>query len=156
MRALLAQNPVLQRIQTGKAVSEEDLQALADLLRRQDPTIDEERLRKAYDVRTASFLQLVRHVLGEPLERWSTAVTREFDRFIAEHTTYSGLQVRFLQTLRTFVLQRGRIDRRDLVEAPFTRLHPQAVRGVFPAAEIEEILRFAGELVSRRRRCWRP
>jgi len=149
VRALVTENPVLQRLQTGAEVSDADLRALAELLRRQDPTIDEERMRRAYDVRTASFVQLIKHVLGvAPLERWSTAVTREFETFIMAHTTYTALQIRFLQTLRTFVLQRGRVERRDLVGAPFTQLHPQGARGVFQAQDIEEILGFAGGLVA--------
>jgi type I restriction enzyme R subunit len=149
VRALLAENPVLQRLQAGDAVSEADLRALAELLRRQDPQIDEEKLRKVYDVRTASFVQLIRHALGvEPLERWSTAVTRRFDEFIAQHTTYSATQIRFLQTLRTFVIQRGKVERRDLVDSPFTQLHPQGIRGVFPPQEIEAVLGFAESLVA--------
>ena len=149
VRALLAENPVLQRIQSGADVSEQDLRQLAELLRGQDPAIDEERLRKVYDARTASFLQLIRQVLGlESLERWSTTVTREFERFIAEHSDYSALQIRFLQTLRTFVLQRGRVERRDLLESPFTRLHPNGVRGVFPASQIEEILGLTSRLAA--------
>ena len=149
VRALVAENSVLQRLQTGAEVSTADLRELAELLRRQDPTIDEERLRRAYDVRTASFVQLIKHVLGvAPLERWSTYVTRKFDEFVAGHTTYSALQIRFLQTLRTFILQRGRVERRDLVEAPFTQLHPQGIRGVFTPAETESILSLAGHLVA--------
>jgi type I restriction enzyme R subunit len=149
VRALLAASPVLQRIQNGGDVSETDLRELAQLLRRQDLEIDEERLRRVYDVRTASFLQLMRHILGvEILERWPTLVAREFDRFIAEHTTYGALQIRFLQTLRTFVLQRGQIATSDLLQAPFTQLHPQGIRGVFQPLEIEEIVGFATALVA--------
>jgi type I restriction enzyme R subunit len=149
IRTLLAGNPVLQRLQTGQPVTDADLRELAELLRRQDPEIDEERLRKAYDVRTASFVRLIRHVLGvETLERWSTYVTRMFDEFVAGHTTYSALQIRFLQTLRTFVLQRGLVERRDLLEAPFTQLHPQGIRGVFPPPDIEAIVGFAQGLVA--------
>jgi type I restriction enzyme R subunit len=149
VRALLAENPVLQRLRAGEAVSEADLAALAELLRRQDPGIDAERLRRVYDVRQASFVQLIRHVLGvESLERWSTVVTREFEEYIAAHTTYNALQIRFLQTLRTFILQRGGVERKDLVDDPFTRLHPEGIRGVFPAQTIDEILGFAGKLVA--------
>lgn len=149
VRALVAQNAVLQRLQAGADVSESDLQELADLLARQNPGIDEARLRQVYDVRQASFAKLIRHVLGvEPIERWSTFVAREFDQFIAAHTTYSALQIRFLQTLRTFILQRGRVERRDLVESPFTQLHPQGVRGVFPGSSIDEVLGFAQGLVA--------
>src|SRR5438034_913816 len=149
VRALVAENSVWQRLQTGAEVSTADLRELAELLRRQDPTIDEERLRRAYDVRTASFVQLIKHVLGvAPLERWSTYVTRKFDEFIAAHTTYTALQIRFLQTLRTFILQQRRLERRDLVDSPFTQLHPDGARGVFPARDIEEILGFAEGLVA--------
>src|SRR6266540_944462 len=97
----------------------------------------------------SGFVQLIRHVLGvAPLERWSTVVTREFERFIAAHTAYTALQIRFLQTLRTFILQRRRVERRDLVEAPFTQLHPQGIRGVFPPAEIDSILGLTHQLVA--------
>jgi type I restriction enzyme R subunit len=149
VRRLLAENPVLQRLQEGEPVTDEDMRALADVLRRQDPQIDEEKLRRVYDVRTASFVTLLRHVLGvEPLERWSTMVSRRFDEFISRHTTYTALQIRFLQTLRTFVLQRGKVERRDLVESPFTQLHPQGIRGVFPPPEIEAVLGFAAGLAA--------
>lgn len=149
VRRLLAENPVLQRLQAGEPVTDADVAQLAELLRRQDPEIDEEKLKKVYDVRTASFVTLIRHVLGvEPLERWSTRVTRRFEEFIAEHTTYTALQIHFLQTLRTFVLQRGKVERGDLVESPFTQLHPQGIRGVFPPKEIETLLGFTGGLAA--------
>lgn len=149
IRRLLVDNPVLQRLQSGDDVSEADLRELAELLSRQEPGIDEGKLRKVYDVRQASFVRLLRHVLGiEPLERWSTFVTREFEDFIAEHTTYTALQIRFLQTLRTFILQRGGVERRDLVDSPFTQLHPQGIRGVFLARDIDEVVGFAQGLVA--------
>ncbi|MFN2400154.1 MAG: DEAD/DEAH box helicase family protein [Gemmatimonadaceae bacterium] len=149
VRRLLAENVVLQRLQAGENVSERDLRELALLLANQDPGIDEEKLRRVYDVRQASFVRLIRHVLGvEPLERWSTFVTREFEDFIAQHTTYSSLQIRFLQTLRTFILQRGQVERRDLVDSPFTQLHPQGIRGVFATQDIDEVIGFARNLVA--------
>ncbi len=149
IRALLEANPALQRLQRGEAVTDDDLRALADLLQRQDPGIDEERLRKSYDVRSASFVDLLRHVLGvAPLERWTTQVSSAFDDFIASHTTYSALQIRFLQTLRTFILQRGRVERSDLVDAPFTRLHPNGIRGIFSPGELDEVMALAERLAA--------
>jgi type I restriction enzyme R subunit len=149
LRELVRENPVLQRIQSGAAVSENDLRQLAEVLEGLDPAVSEDRLRRVYDVRRGSFLQLVRHALGlEELERWPTFVSREFETFIAAHSTYNARQIRFLQTLRTFVLQRRRVEKRDLVDSPFTQLHPQGVRGVFSAREIEEILGFTEGLVA--------
>lgn len=149
IQALLAANPVLQRLQQGGDISDQDLRDLAELLRRQDPEIDEERLRKTYDVRTATFLQLLRHVLGvAPLERWSTQVSRAFEEFITAHTTYSALQIRFLQALRTYVLDRRQVERSDLVAAPFTLIHPDGIRGVFGGGELEEVLALTQSLVA--------
>jgi type I restriction enzyme R subunit len=149
LRALVAENPVLQRIQAGEHVSTEDLERLARILEGLDPSVSEDRLRRVYDVRRAGFLQLIRHCLGlERLEQWPTFVARRFEEFIAAHTTYTARQIRFLQTLRTFLLQRRRLEKRDLVERPFTQLHPQGVRGVFSREEIDEILGFAGDLVA--------
>ena len=106
-------------------------------------------MRQVYDVRTASFLQLIRHVLGmQRLESWPTSVTRAFDRFIADHANWSALQIRFLQTLRTFVLQRRQVERRDLVESPFTQLHPSGIRGVFDSRQRDEVISFAESLVA--------
>ncbi|MGI0148525.1 MAG: type I restriction-modification enzyme R subunit C-terminal domain-containing protein, partial [Thermoplasmata archaeon] len=88
-------------------------------------------------------------ILGlEKLVSWSETVSRAFDQFIAEHNTFSATQIRFLQTLKTFILQTGRVERRDLIEAPFTQLHPYGIRGLFQAGEIEEILAFSDSLVA--------
>jgi len=147
-RQLVAQNPVLQRLQDGADISDADVRALADLLARQSPQIDEEKLGRVYDVRHAGLVRLIRHVLGvETLERYSTFVTRSFEECIADHTTISALQIRFLQTLRTFIIQRGSLERRDLVDSPFTQLHPQGIRGVFQPQQAEETVAFASGLV---------
>ncbi len=149
IRLLVAQNPVLQRIQRGEDVSEAELQELANFLRDHDPHVTEELLQKIYDNRVASFLSLVRHVLGlEEIEGWTTSVTRRFDEFVAEHPTLSTIQLKFIQTLRTFVLQTRRLEKRHLVEQPFTQIHPKGIRGVFREDEIEEILTFTEELIA--------
>lgn len=149
VRSLLAENPVLQKIMAGESVSEAELGDLADLMAAHGPNITLDTLRKVYDHKTAKFLQLIRHILGlEVLESWSHTVTAAFDDFIAEHTTLTAMQIRFLQTLRTFVLQTGKVGRENLIDAPFTQIHPKGVRGIFRPEEIEEILHFTDGLVA--------
>jgi len=72
---------------------------------------------------------------------------RSHDRTASESADTS-LQIRFLQTLRTFVLQTRHLERRHLVELPFTQIHPRGIRGVFKPSEIDEIVAFAGNLVA--------
>ena len=149
VRALVKDNPVLQKLQVGEAVTDAEIAELARLLQEQDPFVTEAMLRKVYDHKTARFLQFIRHILGlEELASWSETITRAFDEFIAAHNTLTALQIRFLQTLRTFILQNGRVERRDLIDAPFTRIHPMGIRGVFTPAEVEEVVGFATRLVA--------
>jgi type I restriction enzyme R subunit len=149
VRALVKDNSVLQKLQTGASVSDGEMAELARILREQDPFVTEEMLRKVYDHRTARFVQFIKHILGlEELASWSETVTRAFDEFIATHNTLTALQIRFLQTLRTFILQNGKVERRDLIDAPFTRIHPQGIRGVFTPDQITEIIEFSERLVA--------
>ena len=146
IRELVEENLVLQKIRAGEEVSEKELGELAELLESQGPRITEDVLRRAYGHPTAGFVQFMRHILGlEALESWSEIVTQAFDQFIVARSTLSEVQIRFLRTLRTFVLQTGGADRSSLIELPFTRIHPEGVRGVFGREETREIL----EMVTR-------
>lgn len=147
--SLVDENPVIQKLQAGEDLSPAEVRALADLLAAHDPYVTEDLLRKVYDHKTARFVQFIKHILGlEPLASWTETVTRAFDGFIAQHNTFSQMQIQFLQTLRTFILQTGKVEKRDLIDAPFTQIHPKGVRGVFQVGEIEEILAFTGQLVA--------
>ena len=146
---MVNENPVLARLQAGVEVNEVDIRALADLLRSEDPYITEELLRKVYDHKAGRFIQFLKHILGlEKLDDWSVTVSRAFDQFVAEHNTFSQLQIQFIQTLKTFILQTGKVERKDLIAAPFTQIHPDGIRGVFRQNEIDEIMSFSEKLVA--------
>lgn len=147
IRGLVADSPVLRKLQEGDEISECEIRDLARLLEAQYLHITEDRLRKVYDHKTARFIQFIRHILGlERLGSWPETVTRAFDEFIARHTTFSALQIRFLQTLRTFILQTGKVERENLIAQPFTNLHPQGIRGLFEPSQIQEIMTFVQEI----------
>jgi type I restriction enzyme R subunit len=74
--------------------------------------------------------------------------SRAFTTFIAAHTTLTAIQIQFLRTLETYILQTGKVEKKALVEDPFTRVHPKGIRGVFTSTEIDEVLQFAQRLVA--------
>ena len=149
IRDLVDENPVLGRIQAGGSVSDAEILALADLLERERPHVTEALFRIVYDHKTAKFIQFIRHILGiEALADWSETITRAFDTFIAQHNTLTALQIQFLQVLRTFIVQNGKVEKKDLIVAPFTQLHPHGIRGLFQPSEINEILQFTQQLVA--------
>jgi len=149
VRELAENNPVLQKIRDNKEVEASEIHALAKLLEEQSMHVTEDVLRKVYDHKTARFIQFMRHIFGlEKLESWSETVTAAFDAFITEHNTLTELQIRFLKTLQTFILQTGTVERHHLIDAPFTSIHPQGIRGVFKPDEIREVMSLTSKLAA--------
>lgn len=153
VEALIAEltdhNPVLQKIKAGQAVSPEEANALAELLHEEHPHITEDLLRQVYKNRKARFIQFIRHILGiEILKSFPDEVSAAFDQFILAHTTLSSRQLEFLNLLKNFIIDREKVDKKDLINSPFTVIHPQGIRGVFSPAEIHDILQLTEQLAA--------
>jgi len=106
-------------------------------------------LRRVYNHRNAQFLQFIKHILGiEKLETFPETLSKAFDAFIAQHNYLNSRQLEFIHLLRTFLVEKGEVYKKDLVAAPFTRIHPDGILGVFNKKEIEEIVEFAQNLAA--------
>jgi len=146
---LTQHNPILTRIKNGKQVSTEDANELVALLHAEHPHITEALLRQVYQNRKAKFLQFIKHILGiEVLKSFSESVGEAFDQFIQQHSNLNGRQLEFLNLLKSFILEREKVEKRDLISSPFTVLHPQGIRGVFSPSEINDILELTATLAS--------
>ncbi|SFO40898.1 type I restriction enzyme, R subunit [Algoriphagus ornithinivorans] len=138
---LTKQNPILQKIQAGEIISEEETNLLAEELHEEDPHITESLLRKVYKHQKAKFIQFIKHILGiEILESFDEQVSKAVQQFIQEHTQLTTRQIEFLHLMRDYIIERGNIEKRDLIHAPFTIIHPKGVRGIFSPGEIKELL----------------
>lgn len=146
---LTKHNPVLQKIKNGETVSNEEAQRLAELLHEEHPHITEDLLRQVYKNRKARFIQFIRHILGiEVLKSFPDEVSAAFDQFIHAHTTLSSRQMDFLNLLKGFIIEREKVEKKDLINTPFTVIHPQGIRGVFSPAEINDILQLTERLAA--------
>lgn len=149
VQELTRTNPILQRIKTGAEITPAEADQLADLLHKTHPHITENLLRMVYQNRKAHFIQFIRHILGiEILASFPDTVTQAFDQFIAEHTNLNSRQLEFLRLLKEFIIQREKVEKRDLIQSPFTIIHPQGIRGVFRPSEIDEILKLTEQLAA--------
>ncbi len=153
VEALIAEltehNPILLKIKNGEAVSADEATELANLLHEEHPHITEDLLRQVYKNRKARFIQFIRHILGiEVLQSFPDTVSAAFDQFIRAHTTLNSRQLEFLNLLKNFIVEREKVERKDLINAPFTVIHPQGIRGVFSPAEINEILQLTEQLAA--------
>ncbi len=146
---LTAHNPILQKIKNGEEVSPDEATALAELLHAEHPHITEDLLRQVYNIRKARFIQFIRHILGiEILKSFPETVSEAFDQFIQQHNNLSSRQLEFLNLLKGFIIEREKVEKKDLINAPFTVIHPQGIRGVFSPAEINEILQLTERLAA--------
>lgn len=146
---LTERNPVLIKIRNGETVTSDEANDLADLLHQQHPHITEDLLRQVYKNRKAHFIQFIRHILGiEILKSFPETVSESFDRFIQQHSNLGSRQLEFLNLLKSFIIERETVVKKDLINAPFTVIHPQGIRGVFSPAEINEILKITEALAA--------
>lgn len=146
---LARHNIILQKLRAGHAMSDAELMELERILSAQNPHITEELLRKVYKHPKASLAQFIRHVLGiEQLEDFETTVAKAFESFIQKHSNFSPQQHRFLELLRSFIVEKRGLERTDLVDMPFTQLHSRGILGLFSPNEITEIEKLTQQLVA--------
>lgn len=149
IQELTVSNPILQKIKAGSEISEAEAQELAEALYAEHPHITEDLLKNVYKNRKAKLIQFIRHILGlEVLESFPETVAKAFEQFIQSHTNLSSRQLDFLNLLKDFILEKERVQRRDLIESPFTVLHPKGIRGLFSPAEIDEILELTNKVAA--------
>lgn len=142
-------NPILTKIKSGQEISLAEADELANLLHAEHPHITEDLLRQVYKNRKARFIQFIRHIFGiELLKSFPETVAEAFDQFIQQHSNLSSRQLDFLNLLKNFIVEREKVEKKDLINAPFTVIHPQGIRGVFAPAEINEILALTEKLAA--------
>lgn len=146
---LTKHNLILLKIKKGQEVTAEEANELAELLHAEHPHITEELLRQVYKNHKARFIQFIRHILGiEILKSFPDTVNEAFEQFIQQHSNLNSRQLEFLNLLKNFIVEREKVGKRDLINAPFTVIHPQGIRGVFSPAEINEILELTAQLAA--------
>lgn len=146
---LVTSSPILQKLKQGQEITKDEAEQLAEELHSEHPHITIDLLRKVYNHRKAALVQFIKHILGiEQLETFAETVTKAFDVFIAKHSYLTSRQLQFLDLLKNFVLEKGAVSKRNLIESPFTMLHPEGIRGIFNQKEIDEILSLTQQVLA--------
>jgi len=149
IKELMASNPILQKILDGNLITEEETKELANELHEENPHITIGLLRRVYQNKKAKFLQFIKHILGlEVLETFTESVANAFDVFITEHNDLSSRQLQFLDILKKYILEKGNLEKKNLIESPFTMIHPEGIRGIFSPKEINEILQLTTKILA--------
>ncbi len=149
LNELVTNNSLLQKLKQGDEITSIEAEQLAEELHNEHPHITVDLLRKVYNHRKALLVQFIKHILGiEILESFPDSVSKSFELFITEHNYLNSRQLDFLILLQSFIIEKGDVEKRDLINAPFTRIHPDGIRGVFSNSEIDEIITFIQKLAA--------
>lgn len=146
---LVSSSPILQKVKQGLNITPDEAEQLAEELHNEHPHITIGLLRKVYNHRKAELVQFIKHILGiQTLETFSETVTKAFDDFVTKHSYLTSRQLQFLDLLKNFVLEKGEISKRNLIESPFTMIHPEGIRGIFNTKEIDEIIELTNKVLA--------
>ena len=146
---LVSSSPILQKVKQGLDITADEAEQLAEELHNEHPHITIGLLRKVYNHRKAELVQFIKHILGiQTLETFAETVTKSFDDFINKHSYLTSRQLQFLDLLKNFVLEKGEISKRNLIESPFTMIHPEGIRGIFNTREIDEIIELTNKVLA--------
>ena len=147
--ALVDQNPILQAIGAGKAVTDAQLIELERTLRHElggELHLSEPNIHKVYAVRVHSLLEFLRHLLGlEGIPDYQEIVRRRFDEYIGQQT-FTADQIKFLRAVQSVVARKRRFQEADLYGPPLTAFGTGAVDHLFSPAERANMLEFAEKL----------
>jgi type I restriction enzyme R subunit len=148
VKKLEEENEILHKIKQGEDITKEEVDELANILAKYEPYPTEENLQKAYDARQVRFLDLIKYIMGiGGLVTFSEKISEAFAEFIAEHNTLASNQIQFLMVLRDFIINKGGLTKKDLVQEPFTKLHTRGFLGLFAAKMQDEILLFTKRIL---------
>jgi len=111
---LFETDPTLQKIRSGQAVSEQDLENLNALILTRHPDIDLHTLQDFYGP-AAPLDKILRSIVGMKAE----AVNTRFAAFTQAYPDLTAKQVQFLGMLKRQIAQSGAIELERLYEMPF-------------------------------------
>ncbi|MGO2067991.1 DEAD/DEAH box helicase family protein [Glutamicibacter arilaitensis] len=126
----------IQRLRRGRALTEEDLEALEGLLLESGAGSKED-LERASEGDLAGF---IRSLVGLEPE----AVQEAFSEFISE-TTLNTRQLQLINMIVAQLTRGGRMDAGALYESPYTDLAPHGPEDLFPDKSVDRII----EIVNR-------
>lgn len=132
--AMLASNPVLQKIHRNQAVTAAELKSLTSTILTQHPGVDANALNTFYGRTPEQLSETLIQLVGLDAE----LVNERFTTFLQTHQlTYQ--QTQFLNQLKGFICRHGRIKMADLYEGQFERLTNGEGLDIFNQQSVEQL-----------------
>lgn len=116
-------NVTISRIQNGEAITEDELKSLEKILFSNEA--QKEQIEKELG-KSLNLVQFIVSLIGLSSEK----VNEAFADFINQYQL-SAIQIQFLDTIKIFLTNNGKIDPEKLYDSPFKNYHSLGIDGVF-------------------------
>ncbi len=139
LEQMLATDPVLQKLHRNEAVTQDELTSLTSTILTQHPGVDANALNAFYGGTQAALSQLLVQLVGLDAEK----VNEAFTTFMQTHAL-THKQVQFMNQLKRFICQHGRIKLANLYEGAFEKMTDGEGLDIFPesvADQLEDVLK---------------
>ena len=140
VRELADSHPVIQKIKTNQALTEKDIESLAEALNAPELFISEEILGRIYRRPTGEVVEFIKHILGiEKLKEPQELIDEAFRGFAITHTL-SADQLKFMQILQTYFERKRHVEKGDLYEFPFANMGSAWPTPSFKEGDVDNML----------------
>lgn len=133
LQKLINESQILQKLFIGVPLDAEDLQNLKnDLL---DNDIDTDKLCEIFDCKSNDFIEILTNILNKKEYKLPYLL----NKFIETHSLNSN-QIEFIKAIKHYVLEKHNINRKDLMNNPFTKFHKMGIMGMFKGSLMNELV----------------
>ena len=140
VRELADSHPVIQKIKTNQALTEKDIESLAEALNAPELFISEEILGRIYGRPKSEVVEFIKHILGiKKLKEPQDLIDEAFRGFAITHTL-SADQLKFMQILQTYFERKRHVEKSDLYEYPFANMGSAWPTPSFKEDDVENML----------------
>ncbi len=143
-------HPALNKIKDDIPITDDDLLDLEDTLNSPELYINENNLRKAFNLHYGTFIQFIKSILGKyKFPDAEELINESFNTYVVERNNKSSLsaeQIRFLRVVKNVFAQKKRIEYNDLFEPPFTQFGSEAATRLFSEEDLKEIVDIFNEI----------
>ena len=128
----------LQKLRRGVPITQTDLREIENMLI-EAGVGDQKTIEQLGTIEEAGLPGFIRSVIG--MDRQAAAMALNDALASDKGKPLTATQLDFLERIIDWLAQNGKIDPGILWEAPFDRIHPQGISGVFSDTAIKLILR---------------
>ncbi len=139
LKEIMNQSTALQKLRSGRPVSEEEIAELAEQVALQDPDLDLDMLLESCNADKLE--EALLQVVGLSAED----VNERFTQFTQNHAGLTSNQLQFLSMMKSYIAQHGALRIEQLYQAPFASMSG-GIDGVFPENLKKELVSIVKEI----------